>query len=100
MNPFGPENEKPIFCSYNVYDYGTSKTVGKDGAHLKLELIDETSKTPTHAIAFGMSEFEKYVKEGNPIDICYSVEENVYNGTSSIQLMIKDIRPSNAAESD
>ena len=100
MNPFGPDNEKPVFCSYNVYDFGTSKIVGKEGAHLKLELIDESSKIPTHAIAFGMSEHAKYITERNPVDICYTIEENVYNGTTSIQLMIKDIRPSKGISSD
>ncbi|MDR1223412.1 MAG: single-stranded-DNA-specific exonuclease RecJ [Tannerella sp.] len=94
MSPFGPYNEKPVFCSYNVYDFGTSKVVGKDGAHLKLELIDESSKMPVHAIAFGMSEHAKYITDANRVDICYTVDENVYNGTTSIQLNIKDIRPS------
>jgi len=94
MNPFGPDNEKPIFCSYNVKDFGTSRVVGRDGTHLKLELIDESNRLPTHAIAFGMSEYSKYIKDDNSIDICYTIEENVYNGITSIQLMIKDIRPS------
>ena len=94
MNPFGPDNEKPVFVSLNVIDFGTSRIVGKDGTHLKLELIDENCKIPVHAIAFGMSEHEKYLKENNPIDICYTIEENVYNGTTSLQLLIKDIRPS------
>jgi len=95
MSPFGPENEKPVFCSFNVMDYGTSRIVGKDGTHLKLELIDDSSKMPVHAIAFGMSEHERYIKQGKPVDICYTIEENVYNGTTSIQLLIKDIRISN-----
>ena len=95
MEPFGPDNEKPVFCSINVHDYGTSKIVGKDGAHLKLELIDDSSRNPTHAIAFGMSEHGDYIMDGNLVDICYTIEENVYNGITSIQLMIKDIRPSN-----
>jgi len=94
MNPFGPDNEKPVFASYNVKDFGTSRIVGKEGTHLKLELIDDSSKTPIHAIAFGMSEHEKYLKKDNPIDICYTIEENVYSGTTTIQLLIKDIRPS------
>jgi single-stranded-DNA-specific exonuclease len=100
MNPFGPDNEKPVFRSHNVYDFGTSKVVGKEGAHLKLELIDENSKIPVHAIAFGMSEYAKYIADGNPVDICYTIEENAYNGTTSIQLMIKDIKPSNGIHSD
>ena len=94
MNPYGPDNEKPVFMSCQVKDFGTSRVVGKDGSHLKLELIDDSSKTPTHAIAFGLSEHEKYIKDNNPVDICYTIEENVYNGTTTIQLMIKDIRPS------
>jgi len=98
MNPFGPDNEKPVFVSYQVKDFGTSRIVGKDGTHLKLELIDNSAKIPVHAIAFGMSEHEKYLKEDNLIDICYTIEENVYNGTTSIQLLIKDIRPSNNYE--
>jgi single-stranded-DNA-specific exonuclease len=100
MNPFGPDNEKPVFCSYRVSDFGTSKVVGKDGAHLKLELIDESSKIPVHAIAFGMSEYVKYIADSNPVDICYTIEENIYNGIVSIQLMIKDIRPSNGINDD
>jgi single-stranded-DNA-specific exonuclease len=95
MNPFGPENEKPVFCSYHVYDFGTSRIVGKDGTHLKLDLIDDSTKLPIGAIAFGMSEHAQYIKKGKPVDVCYTIEENLYNGMTSIQLMIKDIRPSN-----
>ncbi|MDR0834958.1 MAG: single-stranded-DNA-specific exonuclease RecJ [Tannerella sp.] len=95
MNPFGPDNEKPVFCSYNVYDFGTSRVVGKDNTHLKLDLIDDSTRSPVSAIAFGMSEHAQYVKERKPFDICYTIEENVYNGVTSIQLMIKDIKPSN-----
>jgi len=94
MNPFGPDNEKPVFASYNVKDFGTSRIVGKDGTHLKLEVIDDSCSTPVHAIAFGMSEHEKNLKDNVPLDICYSIEENVYGGTTTIQLLIKDIRPS------
>jgi single-stranded-DNA-specific exonuclease len=92
MNPFGPDNEKPVFASFNVH--GTSRLVGKDGTHLKLELTDDSTANPAHAIAFGMGDFEAYVKSGKPIDVCYTVEENTYNRPSSIQLVIKDIRPS------
>jgi single-stranded-DNA-specific exonuclease len=100
MSPYGPDNEKPVFCSHDVRDFGTSRIVGKEGAHLKLELIDDSSKTPVHAIAFGMSEHARHITDGNPVDICYTVEENIYNGITSIQLMIKDIRPSNSTDSE
>ncbi len=92
MNPFGPDNHKPIFCSLSVRDYGTSKLVGKDSEHIKLELIDNNSKTPVHAIAFGMHEHFDHIKAMKPFNICYTIEENTYNGNTSLQLLIKDIK--------
>lgn len=93
MSPFGPDNQKPVFCSLGVKDYGTSKLVGKELEHLKLELIDGNSSTPMHAIAFGMHRHNDHIKGMKPFNICYTVEENTYNGNTSIQLMIKDIKP-------
>ncbi len=94
LNPFGPGNSKPVFCTHRVYDYGTSRLVGKDQEHIKLELVDSNSENIMNGIAFGMYEHNEYIKELNPFDICYTIEENNYNGNSSIQLLIKDIRPS------
>ena len=95
MSPFGPENQKPVFCSLGVKDYGTSKLVGKDQDHIKLELIDDRSNTPIHGIAFGMHQHINHIKAMKPFDICYTIEENTYNGNTSLQLMIKDIKESN-----
>lgn len=92
--PFGPDNQKPVFCTKRVYDYGTSRLVGKDQEHLKLELIDTNSENIMNAIAFGMYEHNDYVKGLNPFDIVYTIEENNYNGNSYIQLLVKEIRPS------
>lgn len=95
MNPFGPDNQKPVFCSLNVQDYGTSKLVGKEMEHIKLELIDDTTTVPIHAIAFGKHAFNDHIKANKPFHICYTIEENTYNGNTSIQLMIKDIKTEN-----
>ena len=92
MNPFGPDNQKPVFCSLNVRDSGSSKLVGKELEHLKLELVDDSCGDVLSAIAFGMHEYNDYIKSGKPFDICYTIEENVYNNRASIQLLIKDIR--------
>jgi len=92
MSPFGPENQKPVFCSFDVRDSGSSKLVGKDLEHIKLELTDDSTGDIISAIAFGMHPFNDYIKSGNPFDICYTIEENVYNNKASIQLFIKDIR--------
>ena len=94
FNPFGPGNTKPVFCTRNVYDYGTSRLVGRDLEHLKLEMVDSRSENIMNGIAFGKREHHQYIKEHKPFDICYTLEENNHNGNSSIQLMIKDIRPS------
>jgi single-stranded-DNA-specific exonuclease len=92
MNPFGPDNQKPVFCSMGVRDYGTSKLVGKDNEHIKLELIDDNTRMPVHAIAFGMYQHSEHIKAMNPFSICYTVEENTYNGNTTLQLLIKDIK--------
>jgi len=94
FNPFGSENPKPIFCTRKVSDYGTSRLVGKDQEHLKLELVDNKSGAIMNGIAFGMSSAFQLIKEGEPFDICYTIEENVYNGNPTIQLVIRDIAPS------
>ncbi|MBR0501670.1 MAG: single-stranded-DNA-specific exonuclease RecJ [Paludibacteraceae bacterium] len=94
FNPFGPENAKPVFATRRTFDYGTSRVVGKDQEHLKLELIDSKSECIMNGIAFGQSEFNDYIKALNPVDICYTIEENNFNGNSSIQLVIKDIQKS------
>lgn len=93
MSPFGPENQKPIFCTHGVQDYGTSKLVGRDQEHIKLEIIDSKSaSSPIHGIAFGMSQYNAHIKQMKPFDICYTIEENTYNGNTTLQLQIKDIR--------
>lgn len=93
MSPFGPNNQKPIFCTYGVQDYGTSKLVGRDQEHIKLEIIDSKSASvPIHGIAFGMSQYNAHIKLMKPFNICYTIEESIYNGNASFQLMIKDIQ--------
>lgn len=92
MGPFGPDNQKPLFCSREVKDFGTSKLVGKELEHIKLEMVDDTCSTAVHGIAFGMKDHSVHIKEMKPFDICYTVEENTYNGNTSLQLLIRDIK--------
>jgi single-stranded-DNA-specific exonuclease len=90
--PFGPDNENPVFLTRNVIDTGNSKLVGKDFQHIKLEIKDEAFGTPMQGIAFSQkSHFEK-IKNGFPVEICYTVEENTHGSNSFTQLIIKDIR--------
>ncbi len=92
FNPYGPWNQKPVFITRNVYDFGTSKLVGKNLEHIKLELIDNKSEKVVNGIAFNMSEHYEYIKSHKPFDICYTIEENKHKSTGTIQLLVKGIR--------
>ena len=88
--PHGPENAKPIFCTRNVCDYGTSKVVGRRQEHIKLELVDNKSNTILNGIAFGQSRQAKYIKSKQSFDICYTLEDNAYKH-GEVQLQIESI---------
>jgi single-stranded-DNA-specific exonuclease len=93
FQPFGPGNNNPVFLTEDVYDAGNGRKVGAGGVHLKLDLMQESQPyRQIAAIGFNMSEFYEHIKAGNPIDICYSIVENFYRGSSTIQLRLKDMR--------
>ena len=92
FSPFGPGNNKPIFCTLSVYDYGTSKVVGREQEHIKLELVDSKSSTVVNGIAFGQSASARYIKSKRSFDIVYTIEDNVFK-RNQVQLQIEDIRP-------
>ncbi|REJ82943.1 MAG: single-stranded-DNA-specific exonuclease RecJ [Bacteroidetes bacterium] len=89
--PFGPGNMSPVFKSENVRDTGLSRVVGNN--HLKLNLAeDETTRFGVDGIAFQMGQFYPFISRRIPFDICYTLEENTFNGKTSIQLNVKDIK--------
>ncbi len=92
FSPFGPENENPVFLTRGVYDSGGSKLVGRGNRHIKLELLDGTVTTPVQGIAFSQKDYFARLKEGLPVDICYSIEQNMRGNRTFTQLMVKDIR--------
>ena len=67
--PHGPDNPKPLFCTRNVYDYGTSKVVGRQQEHIKLELVDSKSSNVLNGIAFGQSDSARFIKSKRSFDI-------------------------------
>lgn len=92
FNPFGPGNQKPTFCTRSVKDFGTSKLVGKQLEHIKLELVDDTSGKVFNAIAFNSARYFDSIHEGKPFDICFTIEENKHrNAASTVQLLVKQI---------
>ncbi|MDZ4845998.1 MAG: single-stranded-DNA-specific exonuclease RecJ [Chitinophagales bacterium] len=90
--PFGPGNMKPVFVSHNVRDRGYSRIVGDD--HLKLELTQDEGRY-CKGIAFGMGDLAgKIFHTGveKRFDICYTLEENEWQGIKNIELNVKDIK--------
>ena len=93
FQPFGPGNSNPVFMTEDVYDAGNGRKVGAGGVNLKLDLMQETQPyRQIAAIGFNMADFYDHIKAGNPIDICYSIVENFYRGSSTVQLRLKDMR--------
>ena len=100
FGPFGPGNMAPIFRTNNVL--GGAQLVGKnDKKHLKLSITYRNQHiSPVNAIAFQLGDFFNYIREGNSFDICYHIEENDWNGHTTMQLNIKDIKKSEQEDSN
>jgi len=93
FNPFGPENNKPVFVTRNCRDAGTSKLVGKKMEHIKLDVTDDTIPgRAMNAIAFSMPQNFNRIKDGEPFDIIYTLEESKHRNVSTVQLMVKGIK--------
>jgi single-stranded-DNA-specific exonuclease len=91
--PFGPHNMSPVFVTEDVYDAGTSRLVGKNQEHLKLDLVEPDVNSGIFAgIAFNQKNAFELITSGSPFDICYSIAENDYRGKVNLQLFIKDIK--------
>ncbi len=89
--PFGPGNLSPLFVTNGLVDTGKARVVGKN--HLKLEVIHpDISSLPISAIAFQQGHHFNDIKEGRAFSACYHIEENEWNGVTSIQLNIKDLK--------
>ncbi len=91
FNPFGPGNAKPVFCTRAVKDFGTSKLVGRQNEHIKLEIVDDTSGKVINGIAFNAAKDFAHIHAGKPFDIVYTIEENKRKSLQSMQLMVKGI---------
>lgn len=91
MAPFGPGNMRPVFVSENLITYGYPQILKEQ--HLKFSLRQDGSEKIYNAIGFGMAHLYETVLNGKPFKMAYTVDENHYNGKTSLQLMIKDIKP-------
>ena len=92
MAPFGPSNSRPVFMTKGVIDNGSGRLIGQDKNHLKLAITDNHNSKTLDGIGFGMSDYFSTIKDKQPFDVCFVLDLNEWNGTSKLQLRIKDIR--------
>jgi single-stranded-DNA-specific exonuclease len=91
--PHGPENMMPVFVSKNVFDNGWAKIVGTN--HLKLELFQKSNPNIRFsAIAYDKGDYVKFFHDKTPMSIAYKIQENEFNGKTSVQLIIEDFKVS------
>ena len=88
--PFGPKNLPPIFISKGVIDNGYGKQVGEDKTHLRINA--KRNKGAIAGIGFGMGEYFEMIKDNQTFDVCYSIDENEWNGKKTLQLRLRDIK--------
>jgi single-stranded-DNA-specific exonuclease len=89
LAPFGPGNMTPVFLSRGLFDDGSARIVGTN--HLKLRL-GKAGQPYFDAIAFNMGELLPSFSMGLSADVCYAIEENHWNGKTTLQWVVKDIR--------
>jgi single-stranded-DNA-specific exonuclease len=89
--PFGPGNMTPIFIAEGLKDTGYARGVGEDEKHLKCSVYQPGSN-PIGAIGFNLGDKLNVVKRIKPFDAVFSLDENEWNGTVSLQLKLRDIR--------
>ena len=92
LEPFGPGNPRPLFLTRNVYNYRYSRRVGKQNEHLKLDVKDSTGSM--QGIAFGKGEYINQFMSGEDMDICYELQQNTFNGQTTIQMLVHDFKSS------
>jgi len=90
MAPFGPGNMHPVFSASGLRDNGMGKRVGADKSHLKLNILEGSNPKTYNGIAFGLGDLLPIIQK--PFKTIFTIDENHWNGTTSIQLKIKDIK--------
>ncbi len=93
LEPTGYHSSPPVLMTPNLRVL-ESRTVGKEGHHLKLKLA-RAGQPPLDAIGFGLGEWVDNMPER--IDVAYQLEMNEWNGNRSLQLNLQDIRPAGSA---
>jgi single-stranded-DNA-specific exonuclease len=91
FEPYGPQNMTPVFLTKNVKDTGYTQKLGADGEHLKL-FVRQNNSEGMAAIGFGLGNKMELATNKKPFEAVYCIDENEWNGKTSIQLRLKDIK--------
>ena len=91
FEPFGPQNMTPVFLTKNVKDTGYAQKLGADGEHLKL-FVRQNNSEGMAAIGFGLGNKMELTANKKPFEAVYCIDENEWNGKTSVQLRLKDIK--------
>ena len=92
LGPFGPQNMKPVFMACGLRDNGYGKRIGENGDHLRLNIISGSDKRTYNAIGFGLGTKYDLISKGKCFKAVFTIEENHWNGITSLQLNIKDLQ--------
>ena len=90
--PFGPGNLSPTFMTQGIKDNGYGKCVGEDDKHLRLTAT-QSFNDKIVCIGFGLGDKIDVIKNKKSFSAAYSIDENHWNGSVSLQLKLKDIKP-------
>lgn len=93
FEPFGPENMRPVFYTRCVSNFRTGTRIVKD-VHIKFSVCQTDSK-PIDGIGFNLAHKYDIIERGLPFDMVYTIEENEWRGTQSLQIRVLDIKPTN-----
>jgi len=92
FGPFGPQNMKPAFMARGLRDNGYGKKVGANEEHLKLNIISGADEKTYNAIGFGLGDKLELINQGKPFAAVFTIDENHWNGITTLQLVLKDIK--------
>ena len=92
--PFGPGNMHPVFVAKSLTDNGYGKKVGENGAHLKLNIVHAAEDRTFGAIGFGLGDKLEITRNNGQFDAAFVIEENNWQGMTSLQLGLRDLKPS------
>ena len=92
FEPFGPQNMTPVFLTKNVKDTGYAQKLGADEEHLKL-FVRQNNSEGMAAIGFGLGNKMEMTTDKKSFEAVYCIDENEWNGKTSVQLRLKDIKP-------